>query len=271
MLDNIPLEEQHIIDELVEFWQNRSEPRDLNAHIVGSLKQGCASITVFFTTVRFNLRNGIHSTYAASSTIEFRQFLEAEYRRLYQPCAERQAEAQAKAELERQAQAKAEANRLAEAQAKAKEREENQRWLRDYFDAIGKEMAKTTDRKERFELGRKRKAIAPYTGVLYDYDKHCKNCFMDISSAINPQCPNCKGYICLNCECCFCEPARHYENMCWNCHFEISKEICEFCSACGWYICSNCRSCSKGCDKIYHPFHNGVVDSFLPDYPDDIS
>jgi hypothetical protein len=258
-LDEIPFEERRAIDELVGLWQTRSETRDLLAHIRVTWKPGAGRVTSFFAQVRQDLLTDKHSKYTASSTFEFRQFLEAEYCRLDQ------------LNTVRQAQAIAEAKRLAEAKAKAKEREENQRWLRAYFDGIDKEMANTNDRKERFELGLKREAIAPYTGVLYDYDRHCKNCFVGISSAINPRCPNCKGYICLKCECCFCEPDKHYENVCWKCHLEISKEICEFCSDCGWYICSNCRSCSKGCDKTYHPFHVEAVDPFLPDYPDDLS
>jgi hypothetical protein len=133
------------------------------------------------------------------------------------------------------------------------------------------EWAKTTDREELVELGRKRAARAPYTGVSYVYDKHCKNCYVGLSSAINPRCPNCKGYICLNCDCCFCEPDKLYKNECWNCHFEISSEINEWCSVCGWYICSNCHSCSRICDGTGYPFHDKAVNPFLPDYPDDIS
>ncbi len=249
VLDDIPLEEQHVIDELVGFWQTRYEPRDLTAHIRGTLKTGGPSVTSFFAKVRDDLRTDKHSMYAASSTFEFRQFLEAEYCRVAKPYAERlarakefaeaqakveaerQAETQMKAELERQAQEIAEAKSLAEAQAKAKEREENQRWLRDYSDTLGKEMAKTTDREKRIELGLKLEAIAPYTGVSYVPERHCKNCSVGISSAINPRCPNCKGYICLNCGTCFCELGNEmakvpheYKNMCWKCHLKAVRK-----------------------------------------------
>ena len=103
-MDNIPVEDQLVIDELVAFWQTHNEPRNLLAHIRDTLKQGCNSLTFFFATVRDDLRTDKHSKYAASSVLEFRQFLEVECRRLYQPCAERQqAEDQAKTENERRA------------------------------------------------------------------------------------------------------------------------------------------------------------------------
>jgi hypothetical protein len=239
-----PNEEQLVIDELVGFWQTSSEPRDLTAHIRGTWKPGCASVTSFFAKVRDDLRTDKHSEYAASSAFEFRQFLEAEYRRLYQPYAERQAEAQAKAEAERQAQMKAAAERQAqwkaaaerqaEAQAKAEaEREENERRARAVFDAIGKEMAKATTRAELVELGRKRAYLAPYIGIPYPYGD--------------------------------------YENHCWNCERRVSSAIQARCPVCRWYICSSCDSCDHFCNKTYNPVQDEAVDPFLPDYPDDIS
>ena len=196
--------------------------------------------------------------------------------------AERQARIKAQpqtvTELERHTQEKAKAKRPIDAQVKAKEREENQRWLRDYCDGVRKEMAQTTNRKKLIELGHTINAIAPYTGVTYVFEKHCKYCSASISPAINPQCPNCKSYICLNCENCFCELGNErarvpydYKNICWKCHLAISSEINDRCSVCGWYICSNCRSCSRDCDGTYNPFHAQTSDPFLPDYPDDIS
>lgn len=98
-MDNIPSEDQLVINELVEFWQTHNEPHKLTAHIRGTLKQGCTSLTSFFAKVRDDLRADKHSTYAASSASEFRAFLGAEYHRLYNPCVERQkANAQAKVE-----------------------------------------------------------------------------------------------------------------------------------------------------------------------------
>jgi hypothetical protein len=79
----MPLEDQLVIAELVEFWQTHDEPRDLTAHIRGTLKPDYTSLTWFFGQVRDNLRKDKHSEYAASSTFEFSQFLEAECRRLY--------------------------------------------------------------------------------------------------------------------------------------------------------------------------------------------
>jgi len=176
-LDNIPLEDQLVIDELVEFWQTNDEPRNLTAHIRGTLKQGCTSLTWFFAKVRDDLRTDKHSKYTASSVFEFRQFLEVEYRRLYQPCAERQqAEAQAKAEKERRARAD--------------------------FDALGKEMAKATTRAELVELGRKREKLAPYTGNKHVYENVCWCCHSRISSTIHARCLDCGWYICSSCGSC---------------------------------------------------------------------
>jgi len=218
VLEKIPLEEQRVIDGLVGLWQTRDEPRDLLTHISGTLKPGGYSVTFFFAQVRDDLRTDKHSKYAASSTFEFRQFLEAEYRRLDQANTERQAQAQAEA----QAQAKAEAERQAQAIAEEREeqerrariREERVRRAKAAFDALGKEMEKaTTTRAERVELGRKRADLAPYTGGSYVYEKHCWNCYSYISSAIHARCPGCR-----------------------------------------WYICSNCGSCSPDCNKTYNPF-----------------
>jgi hypothetical protein len=270
--DNIPFEEQCLIDELVEFWRTHDEPRDLDTHLRGTLKPGHYSAAWFLFEVRDDLRTDKHSKYAASSTFEFRQFLEAKYRRVAKPYLERLARDrafdEAQAETERQARVKAE----------AKEREENQRWLRDYSDDIRKEMAKTTDREKRIELGLKLNAITPYTGVSYVPERHCKNCSTGISSAINPRCPSCKGYICLNCLSCFCDLGNEmenvpheYKNMCWQCHLVISSEKNDRCSVCGWYICSLCGSCSPVCNKKYIPVKDKAVDPFLPDYPDDLS
>lgn len=183
-MDNIPLEDQLVIDELVGLWQTRSEPNNLLAHIRGTLKDGCGSITFFFAQVRQNLLTDKHSDYAASSTFEFRQFLEAEYRRLYQPYAERQAKQ--RAEIERQAQIKA----------------ENERRARADFDALGQLLAKSTDRKESIEIARKREDLAPHTGRTFSYENHCWNCKSHISSAIHARCKDCRWYICSSCGSC---------------------------------------------------------------------
>jgi hypothetical protein len=191
-----------------------------------------------------------------------------------QTYAERQARIKAQAQKDEEAAERIKAKRLAFresmveriAQARA-----NQERARADFDALGEEMAKATNRKERIELGRQLKAIAPNTGVSYVPEKHCKNCFVGISKAINPQCLDCKGFICINCECCFCEPDKDYDNVCWNCHLEVSKETSKFCSACGWYVCSNCGSCYRDCNGAYNPLYVQTGDPFLPDYPDDIS
>lgn len=201
-MDKIPFEEQRIIDELVGLWQTRYEPRDLLTHIRGTWKPGGGSVTMFFAQVRQDLRTDKHSEYAASSTFEFRQFLEAEYRRLDQANTERQAEAQAKAEAERKAQAIAEERE--EQERRARIREEHVRRARADFDALGNEMAKATTRAELVELGRKRADLAPYTGGSYVYENHCWKCHSDISSAIHARCRSCNWYICSLCGSCNC-------------------------------------------------------------------
>ncbi len=200
VLDTIPFEEQRIIDELVELWQTHDESCDLLAHIRNTLKTGY-SVTFFFAQVRNDLRTDKHSKYAASSASEFRQILEDEYRRVYQPYAVSLArakafdEAQAKARAERHAQIKAEIERI---------KAEKEMRVRAEFDAIGKEMAKTTDRKERLELGRRREVLAPFTGRTFVYQNHCWQCRGRISSAIHAECPNCTYYICSSCGNCLC-------------------------------------------------------------------
>ena len=64
-MDNIPVEDQLVTDELVAFWQTHNEPRNLLAHIRDTLKQGCNSLTIFFATVRDDLSTDKHSKYAA--------------------------------------------------------------------------------------------------------------------------------------------------------------------------------------------------------------
>ena len=196
-MDNTPLKEQLIIDELVEFWQTYNEPRDLYAHICSAWSQGYYSLHYFFLTVRTDLRADKRSKYAASSAFEFRQFLEVEYHRLYQSGAKLQAEIQAKAEAERLAQMKAESERQAQ--------------IRAEFDALGELMAKTTDRKESIVLARKREYLAPYTGRTFVYENHCWKCKKDISSAIHARCKDCRWYICSNCASCGCGYNIFYE------------------------------------------------------------
>ena len=79
MLNRIPLEEQRVIDELVEFWQNRSEPPDLVTHIYKlSGVWGSGIGADFIRQVYKNVRTGdnLHN-YASAS--EFKRFLEAVY------------------------------------------------------------------------------------------------------------------------------------------------------------------------------------------------
>ena len=187
VLDNIPFEEQRVIDELVGLWRTRYEPRDLVTHLdrlSGSWGSGVGAS--FFRQVYEDLRTDKRSKYAASSTYEFKQFLKAEYR------------LRAKAETERrsQAQAKADAERLAQTQSKAKEREEFKRRARADFDALGREIANTTVREELVELGRKRAYLAQYTGDSYVYENVCWCCHSDISSAIHARCSVCGWYMC---------------------------------------------------------------------------
>lgn len=187
-MDNIPLEEQHVIDELVGLWQTRNEPRDLLTHIRGTLKPGSYSVTFFFAQVCDDLRTDKHSKYTASSASEFKQFLEAEYRRLDQVNTERQAQAIAE--------------KREEQERRARIREERVRRARADFDALGEEMAKATTRAKLVELGRKRADLAPYTGDPHPYENHCWNCPSRISSTIHARCSVCRWYICSNCGSC---------------------------------------------------------------------
>ncbi len=224
-MDNIPFEDQLVIDELVEFWRTHNEPPDLFDHARSTLRQGCNSLTFFFLTVRSDLRTDKRNQYTASSALEFRQFLEVECRRLYQPCAERQkAEAQGK-EKEREERKRRFHDRFNEAwkaMGKEKEREERKRRAREDFDALEIVMAKATTRAELVELGRKRAELVPYTGSKYVY-----------------------------------------ENVCWCCHSRISSAIHARCPDCRWYICSSCGSCSRDCGWTYNPVNVEDVDPFL--------
>jgi len=193
--DNIPLEEQRVVDELVVFWQTRYESRDLVTHLdrlSGSWGSGIGAS--FFQKVYEDLRINERGKYTASSASEFKRFLEAEYNQQAKVYAEHQAQAQEKADAERQFQA----------QAKAKEREEFKRRARADFDALGKKMAKATTRAELVELGRERTKLALYAGFSYVYTNHCWNCHSVISSEINARCPDCKFFICSSCASCFC-------------------------------------------------------------------
>ena len=80
-MDEIPSGEQRIIDELVEFWQTRHQPRDLVTHINRlSSSWGSNRGVSFFRQVYEDLRTDKRSWYAVSSASEFQRFLEAEYR-----------------------------------------------------------------------------------------------------------------------------------------------------------------------------------------------
>ena len=60
-----------------------------------------------------------------------------------------------------------------------------------------------------------------------------------------------------------------YESHCWNCPSRISSTIHVRCKVCRWFICYRCGSCKKPvCDSIYYDETN---DTFLPDYPEDLS
>ena len=169
-MDEIPLKVRCVIDELVELWQTCYEPRDLLTHIAGTWKPGGGRDTMFFAQMRQDLLTDKRSKYATFSASDFKQFLEDEYHRLN----------------------------------KGEEREEHEKRAKADFDALGKEMANAATRAERVELGRKRAALAPYTGVSYVYENHCWNCKKQISSAINAQCSGCGFYICSSCGSCFC-------------------------------------------------------------------
>lgn len=191
---DMPSEARRVIDELVKFWQSSYEPHDLIIHIDRLTSTWGSGIGVtFFRQVYNDLRTGKRSNYAAFSALEFKQFLETEYSHQAQVHAEHQAIALT--------QAKAEAERLA--QAKAEEREESERRARANFDALGKEMEKATTREELVELGRKRAALAQFTGRHFVYKNHCWQCGGPISSEVHAWCPSCTFYICT-CGTCLC-------------------------------------------------------------------
>ncbi len=151
VLDDIPFEERRIIDELVNYWQTRYEPRDLTIHIDKLPSTwGQHRVRNFFRQVYEDLCTDQHSKYVAFSASKFEGFLETEYSQRAQTHGEHQA--QVKAEAERQAQ------------VEAKEREEYEKRARADFDALGKEMAKATTRAECVKSGRKRAALEPYIG-----------------------------------------------------------------------------------------------------------
>jgi len=73
-VDKIPFEERRIIDELIELWQTRYEPRDLVTHIdrlSGTWGSGIGAS--FFRQMYGDLRTDKRSKYAAFSASEFRQ------------------------------------------------------------------------------------------------------------------------------------------------------------------------------------------------------
>src|SRR6266487_4764077 len=139
LLDKLPFEEQRVIHALVVFWkctrfshlnQVRPSPRILE------LIYKCSIGIDFFRQVYHDLCSDRRIKYVGFSETEFKQFLEIEYN---QPFVEHQAQARA-----------------------------NQEQARADFDALGEEMAKTTDRKERFELGLRREVLAPFTNLTQD-------------------------------------------------------------------------------------------------------
>lgn len=188
VLDNIPLEEQRVIDELVKLWNTHCEPRDLAMHIDKLPSTwGRHIVRNFFRQVYEDLRTNKRSNYTAFSVSEFKRLLETEYSQRA-PLGERQVWAKADAE----------------AQAKAKEREEYVRKARADFDALGEEMTKTTDRKELIEIVRKREDLAPYIGIRHPYENVCWKCHRRISSTIHARCKDCGWYICSSCASCGC-------------------------------------------------------------------
>ena len=79
MLGEIPFEEQRVIDELVEFWQNRSQPPDLAAHIYNlSGVWGNDRGADFIRSVYVNVRTG-KNRYKYAFAFEFKQFLVSVY------------------------------------------------------------------------------------------------------------------------------------------------------------------------------------------------
>ena len=173
-MDNIPLEEQLVIDELVELWQTPSnEPRDLVAHINGlSGPWGSGLGARFVWQVYENLRTGKRNRYSISTASEFKRFLEAKY------------------------------SQHTQAPAKPSECKEDEWRAKADFDDLGREMAKAPTRAELIELGRKREKLAPYTGSKHYYENVCWCCHSDISSTIHARCPDCRWYICSNCGSC---------------------------------------------------------------------
>jgi hypothetical protein len=166
-LDNIPLEDQLVIDELVDFWQTHSEPLNLFEHARSTIRHRCNSLTFFLLTVRDDLRTDKCSKYPASSGSEFRQFLESEYCRLYQPCKERQ-------------------------QAEAQARTEKEKKVRADIDAAARVIVIATTPTEPVELGPKRKR----------YENICWRCHTPVTSDNNKRCRDCGWFICSYCESC---------------------------------------------------------------------
>jgi hypothetical protein len=144
VLDNIPFAERRVIHALVVFWQY-TRYSDLNqvrpSPRILELIDRCRIGINFFRQVYRDLCSDRRIKYVGFSESEFKQFLVIEYN---QPFVEHQAQARA-----------------------------NQEQARADFDALGEEMAKTTDRKERIELGRRREVLAPFTGRTFVYQNHC--------------------------------------------------------------------------------------------------
>lgn len=177
-MDDIPFEEQRVIDELVELWRTGCEPRALLSHIRSTWKPGEGKVTWFFAQVYQDLLAGKPSKYLAFSASEFKQCLEDEYRRL------------------------AQASTSHQAQVKAEEHEEYEKRARANFDVLSKKMVNTTNRLERIGSERKRIALTPYNG--FSYENHCWKCKEHISSDTNAKCLSCERYICISCGSCLC-------------------------------------------------------------------
>jgi hypothetical protein len=182
-MDKIPFEERRVIHALIVFWQctrfshlNQVRP---SPRILGLIDR-CSIGIDFFRQVYSDLCSDKRIKFVGFSESEFKQFLETEYN---QPFIEQQV------------------------QAIAEEREVQERRARADFVALGEEMVKATTRTERVELGRKRANLVPYTRIRHNYESHCWNCKMPISSSIHAQCPDCTYYICSNCDACFCNRA----------------------------------------------------------------
>ena len=235
VLDNIPFEVQRIIDELVKLLQTHSEPSDLAMHVDTLPSTGGRHIVRnFFRQVYKDLRTDELNSYASFSN-------SLSIIRDGRPMTtDKRSNYASFSASEFKILLETEYSQWVQGHP------EHQAWAKEDTQAKAKERDEYA-RKVRAEFDALGKQIAKATtrAELVKLGRRRE----DLAPYIGIKHP--------------------YESHCWNCPSRISSTIHVRCKVCRWFICYRCGSCKKPvCDSIYYDETN---DTFLPDYPEDLS